>query len=268
MVQSKFKGYKMIGIIMAGGKGTRLAPMTKVINKHLLPVFDKPMIYYPLTTLLAAGIKEITIITNPGDIESFRSLLGTGKDFDCQINYLEQAEAVGIPQGLLLAKKNYSGEKVALILGDNLLIGKGLGRDLSEFLNVSGGLIFGSVVRDPRAYGVAVLNSVGKVIDLIEKPKEPISNVAIPGLYFFDESCFERAGSLEPSQRGELEIIDLLKSYKEDISLEVRMLERGSTWLDCGTPEQLQDASSLIRVLQERQGLEYGNPTDISFYNE
>jgi glucose-1-phosphate thymidylyltransferase len=258
----------MIGIIMAGGKGTRLAPMTKVINKHLLPVFDKPMIYYPLTTLLAAGLKEITVITNPGDIESFRSLLGAGKDFDCQINYLEQEEAGGIPQGLLLSEKMYSGEKVALILGDNLLIGKGLGRDLSEFMNVSGSVIFGSVVRDPQAYGVAVLNSAGKVINLTEKPKESISNIAIPGLYFFDESCFSRAASLEPSQRGELEVIDLLKSYKEDGSLEVRMLERGSTWLDCGNPEQLHDASSLIRVLQERQGLEYGNPTDISIHHE
>lgn len=258
----------MIGIIMAGGKGTRLAPMTKVINKHLLPVFDKPMIYYPLTTLLAAGLKEIIVITNPGDIESFRLLLGSGENFDCKISFLEQEEAGGIPQGLLLTEKKYSGEKVALILGDNLLIGKGLGRDLSEFSNVSGSVIFGSVVRDPSAYGVAVLNSAGKVIDLTEKPRNSLSNVAIPGLYFFDESCFNRAASLRPSQRGELEIIDLLKSYKEDDSLEVRMLERGSTWLDCGNPEQLHDASSLIRVLQERQGLEYGNPTDITIHYE
>lgn len=254
----------MIGIIMAGGKGTRLAPMTKVINKHLLPVFDKPMIYYPLTTLLAAGLKEITIITNPGDIESFRSLLGTGEDFDCQISFLEQEEAGGIPQGLLLTEKKYSGEKVALILGDNLLIGKGLGRDLNEYLNVSGSVIFGSVVRDPSAYGVAVINPIGKVIDIIEKPKDNISNVAIPGLYFFDESCFGRAATLKPSKRGELEITDLLKSYKADESLEVRMLERGSTWLDCGTPEQLQEASELIRLLQDRQGMDYGNPADIS----
>jgi len=249
---------------MAGGKGTRLAPMTKVINKHLLPVFDKPMIYYPLTTLLAAGLKEITIITNPGDIKSFRSLLGSGKDFGCQISYLEQEEAGGIPQGLLLTEKIYSGEKVALILGDNLLIGKGLGRDLNEFMNVSGSVIFGSVVRDPSAYGVAVLNSIGKVIELIEKPVVPISNIAIPGLYFFDESCFSRSGELKPSQRGELEVIDLLKSYQEDISLELKMLERGSTWLDCGTPEQLQDASELVRLLQARQGMDYGNPSDIS----
>jgi glucose-1-phosphate thymidylyltransferase len=192
----------MIGIIMAGGKGTRLAPMTKVINKHLLPVFDKPMIYYPLTTLLAAGIKEITIITNPGDLESFRSLIGSGEDIDCEISYMEQEEAGGIPQGLLLAEKKYSGEKAALILGDNLLIGKGLGRDLGEFTNVSGSVIFGSVVRDSSAYGIAVLKSNGQVIELVEKPVLPTSNIAIPGLYFFDESCFSRAASLEPSQRG------------------------------------------------------------------
>ena len=252
---------------MAGGNGTRLAPMTKVINKHLLPVFDKPMIYYPLTTLLAAGITEIIIITNPGDLESFQKLLGDGSDFECQIDYLEQKEPGGIPQGLQLASQSCRGNKIALILGDNLLIGKGLGRDLSEFLEIEGCSIFGTVVRDPSAYGVAVLDSTGNVVDLVEKPKEPISNIAIPGLYFFDETCFERSKSLQPSNRGELEILDLLQSYKNEKLLNLRMLERGSTWLDCGTPEQLQNAGELIRVLQERQGMDYGNPADIISVN-
>lgn len=253
----------MKGLVMAGGNGTRLAPMTKVINKHLLPVFDKPMIYYPLTTLLAAGINEITVITNPGDLESFRKLLGNGSEFNCQIDYLEQREAGGIPQGLQLASQTCAGHKIALILGDNLLIGRGLGRDLGEFLDVEGCSIFGTVVRDPSAYGVAVLDSSGEIIQLVEKPQKPVSNIAIPGLYFFDETCFERSQSLTPSSRGELEILDLLQSYKEDNLLNLRMLERGSTWLDCGTPEQLQNASELIRVLQERQGMDYGNPVDI-----
>jgi glucose-1-phosphate thymidylyltransferase len=248
---------------MAGGNGTRLAPMTKVINKHLLPVFDKPMIYYPFTTLLAAGISEISIITNSGDLEIFEKLLGDGSDFGCKIEYLEQNEPGGIPQGLQLASHSCSGNKVALILGDNLLIGKGLGRDLSEFLNVTGCSIFGTSVRDPSAYGVAVLDSSGDIVDLVEKPRELISNIAIPGLYFFDETCFERASTLTKSARGELEILDLLRSYQNEKLLNLRMLERGSTWLDCGTPEQLQNASELIRVLQERQGLKYGDPYDL-----
>jgi glucose-1-phosphate thymidylyltransferase len=248
---------------MAGGSGTRLAPMTKVINKHLLPVFDKPMVYYPITTLLAAGINEITVITNPGDLESFRKLLGNGSEFNCQIDYLEQREAGGIPQGLQLASQTCAGHKIALILGDNLLIGKGLGRDLGEFLDVKGCSIFGTVVRDPSAYGVAVLDASGNVEDLVEKPNNFVSNIAIPGLYFFDETCFERSKTLKPSSRGELEILDLLKSYKHEGLLNLNMLERGSTWLDCGTPEQLQNAGELIRVLQERQGLKYGDPTDL-----
>jgi glucose-1-phosphate thymidylyltransferase len=248
---------------MAGGQGTRLAPMTKVINKHLLPVFDKPMVYYPLTTLLAAGIKEISIITNPGDLSSFSKLLGDGTEFNCHIEYLEQPLAGGIPQGLQLASQSYQGNKIALILGDNLLIGKGLGRDLNEFLDVEGCSIFGATVGNPSAYGVAEINPDGEVISLNEKPARFLSNIAIPGLYFFDETCFARAESLIPSNRGELEIIDLLQSYLNDNLLQIRMLERGSTWLDCGTPEQLQNASELIRVLQERQGMDYGNPSDI-----
>lgn len=248
---------------MAGGRGTRLEPMTKVINKHLLPVFDKPMIYYPLTTLLAAGIKEILMVTNPEDIPSFQTLLDDGSEFGCKIKYVAQNRPGGIPEGIQLASKKYQGEKIALILGDNLLIGKGLGRDLEEFKNISGAVIFGTVVKDPGAYGVAVINARGEIEDLVEKPKDGISNIAIPGLYFLDETCFSRASSLSPSDRGELEVLDLFKSYQQDSCLELRMLERGSTWLDCGTPEQLQDASELIRVLQERQGLLYGNPKDL-----
>lgn len=225
------------------------------------------MIYYPVTTLLAAGITDITVITNPGDLESFRKLLGDGSDFNCQFEYLEQTNPGGIPQGLQLASQICAGNKVALILGDNLLIGKGLGRDLGEFLDIKGCSIFGTVVRDPSAYGVAVLDASGKVEDLVEKPRKFVSNIAIPGLYFFDETCIERSKTLKPSTRGELEILDLLQSYKDDNLLKLRMLERGSTWLDCGTPEQLQSAGELIRVLQERQGMDYGNPIDINSVN-
>lgn len=253
---------------MAGGRGTRLSPMTRVINKHLLPVFDKPMIFYPLTTLLAAGIQDITIITNKEDIRSFEILLGDGKSLGCSIRFLSQDAPGGIPEGFMIAEHKLKGNKIALILGDNLLIGKGLGRDLNIYLQVNGCTIFGNSVGDSSSYGTAVLDSNGKVIQLIEKPKSPISNIAIPGLYFFDESCFDRARALKPSSRGELEIVDLLESYRKQNLLELKLLERGSTWLDCGTPDQLQDASELIRVLQKRQGLNYGNPFDIALGTE
>jgi glucose-1-phosphate thymidylyltransferase len=237
--------------------------MTKVINKHLLPVFDKPMIFYPLTTLIAAGIREIAIVTNAKDVDDIQTLLGDGSSVGCKLDYLVQETAGGIPDGIKIAQKSSDGEKIALILGDNLLIGKGLGRDLSVYLQVNGCVIFGAYVRDPSAYGVVVLDDKGRVIGIEEKPTKPLSNIAIPGLYFFDESCFSRAKELKPSSRGELEIVDLLRSYLQEDLLKLKLLERGSTWLDCGTPDQLQEASEFIRVLQKRQGLVYGNPQDI-----
>lgn len=248
---------------MAGGKGSRLAPMTNVINKHLLPVFDKPMIFYPLTTLLAAGIKEIIIITNPDDRPSFEKLLGNGADFNCSIRFLEQLTPSGIPQGLEIASPYCYGHKIAMILGDNLLIGTGLGRDLQQYTEIVGCHIFGAKVINPGAYGVVHLNEKGSVTKLIEKPTNFDSDIAIPGLYFFDESSIDRASMLSPSERGEIEIIDLLNSYLNEHKLQINLLQRGAAWLDCGTPQQLQDASEMIRVLQERQGLFYGNPKDI-----
>jgi glucose-1-phosphate thymidylyltransferase len=248
---------------MAGGKGTRLMPMTKVINKHLLPVYDKPMIFYPLTTLLAAGIRDITLITNPLDIPAFTELLGDGSQYDCTLRYLAQETPGGIPEGIQIAKPLMQGDKVALILGDNLLIGKGLGRDLNNYCGVEGCAIFGSVVRNPSAYGVAELDSSGEILSLVEKPIDSISKVAIPGLYFFDEIVFHKVTALTPSKRGELEILDLLTMYKNEGKLALNMLERGSTWLDCGTPDQLMDASEIVRLLQERQGLNYGAPEEV-----
>lgn len=254
------------GIIMAGGLGTRLHPSTKVINKHLLPVFDKPMIYYPLTTLLATGIKEITIIINPGDYNNFCKILGHGETFGCEINYVFQANPGGIPEGLILAEQYIASRPTTLILGDNLLIGKGLGRDLMEYTSKSGCRIFGAKVSDPQHYGVAELSLDGDVIGLEEKPSRPKSDIAIPGLYFFDSTAIERAKKLTPSSRGELEVLDLLRSYMLDEMLFLKMLERGSTWLDCGTHDQLLAAGNLVKMLQDRQGLTYGNPADTLNY--
>ena len=254
------------GIIMAGGHGTRLQPTTKVINKHLLPVYDKPMIYYPLTTLLATGIRDISIIINPGDYENFFKLLGNGQPYGCEITYVIQTEPGGIPEGLILAEDLIANRPTTLILGDNLLIGKGLGRDLLELTSKPGCQVFGAKVSDPQHYGVAEVDVNGGVFGLEEKPKNPKSDVAIPGLYFFDETAVSRAKNLAPSSRGELEVLDLLKSYMCDDLLNLRMLERGSTWLDCGTHDQLLAASNLIKMLQDRQGLTYGNPADILNY--
>lgn len=248
---------------MAGGQGTRLLPMTKVANKHLLPVYDKPMIYYPLTTLIAAGIEDITLVTNPKDLINFQTLLGDGVEFNCQITYMSQNFPGGIPEGIRLAKSQLNGNKIALILGDNLFIGKGLGRDLSKFLNVNGCDIFGTKVADPSSYGVAILDNYGKVVKLVEKPNDLQSNIAIPGLYFFDETVYEKADSLVKSDRGELEIVDLLNLYLKEKSLKLNLLERGSTWMDCGTPDQLAAASEFVRVLQNRQGMDYGNPKEV-----
>lgn len=255
------------GLVMAGGHGTRLQPTTKVINKHLLPVYDKPMIFYPLTTLLATGIREISIIINPGDHENFFQLLGNGYSYGCEINYVVQTEPGGIPEGLILAEDVIANRPTTLILGDNLLIGKGLGRDLMEFTSKPGCQVFGAKVSDPQHYGVAEVGINGEIIGLEEKPNFPKSDIAIPGLYFFDETAVSRAKNLKPSSRGELEILDLLRTYMLENSLYLKMLDRGSTWLDCGTHDQLLAAGNLVKMLQDRQGLNYGNPADTLNYS-
>ncbi len=250
----------MRGVIMAGGSGTRLHPLTKSVNKHLLPIFDKPLIYYPLTTLILAGIQEFALVTSPIEVDNFRKLLGDGSQFGIEIRYVEQSKPAGIAQGLTLTKDFISGEKVGFILGDNLFHGIGLGRQLAEHQNVTGAHIFAYQVRNPESYGVVELGTSGEIIDLHEKPKSPPSDLAVTGLYFYDEEVSDLAASLIPSARGELEITDLNRMYLKKASLEMTVLSKGTAWLDTGTFEGLHDASSYIRIVEERQNSKIGDP--------
>lgn len=260
--------FKMRGLIMAGGNGTRLSPLTKTINKHLLPVFDKPMIYYPLTTLMLAGIREIAIVIRSRDLASFKEILGNGNQLGMQIEYLVQEEALGIPDGIALASNFIGPNPVCLMLGDNVLIGQGLGRTLSRFTEIAGAQVFAFPVSNPSEYGVVELsNDTGKAIRIEEKPKSPRSNLAIPGLYFFDNSVIQRVKKLKLSSRGEYEITDLLNSYLTDDVLKIEILERGTGWMDAGTTQSLYGAGELVRVLQERQGLRIGVPEEVAFRN-
>ena len=250
----------MRGVIMAGGSGTRLNPLTLSVNKHLLPVFDKPLIYYPLTTLMLAGIREFALVTSPGEIENFQKLLGTGSQFGIEIRYVEQAKPAGIAQGLIVTKDFIAGEKVGFILGDNLFHGAGLGRQLAMHLNVSGAHIFSYQVSNPESYGVVELSDDGRIIGLQEKPKNPKSNLAVTGLYFYDEEASQLALSLKPSARGELEITDLNNIYLQRSSLNMTVLSKGTAWLDTGTFNGLHDAASYIRIVEERQNSKIGDP--------
>jgi glucose-1-phosphate thymidylyltransferase len=244
----------MRGIVLAGGLGTRLNPLTKVASKQLLPVYDKPLIYYPLSTLMLANIKEILIIATPNHVERFRDLLGNGFDFGISISYKVQEVPSGIAESLILGEEFIGAEKSALILGDNIFHGPGLGRRLESFSNVQGAQVFGYHVNDPRPYGIATLTSDGKVTKLEEKPINSESKVAIPGLYFFDETAPARCKKFQPSARGELEILDLLKSYLTDNQLHLEMLPRGTAWFDSGTFDDLHDASTYVKLMQERTG--------------
>ncbi len=254
----------MKGIVLAGGLGTRLSPLTKIASKHLLPVYDKPLIFYPLSTLMLANIRDVLLITSPNQLDRFRQLLGNGEDLGLRLSYITQEKPSGIAESLILAEEFLDGSKSALILGDNLFHGPGLGRRLEEFNKVKGSQIFGYHVQDPRPYGVARLNESNRVIALYEKPTNSESKVAIPGLYFFDETASRRARVLRPSSRGELEILDLLESYLRDGALNLEMLPRGTAWFDSGTFDDLHEAGTYVKLMQERTGERVGDPIEIA----
>ena len=254
----------MKGIVLAGGLGTRLNPLTKITSKQLLPVYDKPLIFYPLSTLMLAGIKNTLIIASPSQINRFKELLGDGHEFGLELEYKVQNEPKGIAESLILAENFLSGSKAALILGDNLFHGSGLGRKLENFNNIEGAQIFGYHVQDPSPYGVATIDQSNSVVSLIEKPKNSESKIAIPGLYFFDETASDRANGLKPSARGELEILDLLKSYLKEDLLKLEMLPRGTAWFDSGTFDDLLEAGTYVKLMQERTGERVGDPTEIA----
>jgi len=256
---------KTKGILLAGGRGTRLAPITSVINKHLIPIYDKPMIFYPLSTLMLCGIREIALITNPDEIGIFKRLLGDGSQLGIEITYFSQENPNGLPEAFTIAKDFLAGSKSVLILGDNLLIGQGLGRTLETHLEKTGASILAFPVNNPQDYGVVEFNEAGQVISLEEKPENPKSNFAVPGIYFVDETAPELASDLVPSPRGELEITDLLKKYLEAGTLTVTSVRRGTGWMDAGTTESLYAASELVRVLQNRQGFRFNVPEEIAF---
>lgn len=254
----------MKGIVLAGGLGTRLNPLTKVASKQLLPVYDKPLIYYPLSTLMLANIREISVIAAPNQIDRFRELLGNGYQFGLKISFKIQEKPAGIGESLILAEEFLEGSKSVLILGDNLFHGSGLGRRLEAFNNVVGAQIFGYHVQDPSPYGVATVNRVNEVTELNEKPKNSESKIAIPGLYFLDETAPRRAKELKPSSRGELEILDLLKSYLLESALNLEMLPRGTAWFDSGTFDDLHEAGTYVKLMQERTGERVGDPLEIA----
>jgi len=243
----------MRGIVLCGGIGSRLLPASLVVNKHLMPLYDKPMIYYPIATLMTAGIREIAIISNPESIDSFSELLGDGNLFGVNLSYLTQNKPEGIAQAFLIAENFIGDNSSALILGDNFFHGSGLGRALSVFSNIDGASVFAYPVSNPQDYGVVELKH-NEVISIKEKPSTTNSNLAVTGLYFYDKTVVERTKKLKPSSRGELEITSVNASYLQDNKLKVNILQRGTTWLDTGTPKQLHDASSYVRVIQDRQG--------------
>lgn len=252
------------GLILAGGNGTRLAPITTAVNKHFLPIYDKPMIYYPLSTLMLAGIRDITLICKKEDKNNYEKLLGDGARFGISINFTIQENPNGLPESFLLTTEFISNHSCVLILGDNIFVGPNLGRFLGETRIEKGARILAVPVRNPSDYGVVHLDNQNKIVSLEEKPQEPKSNLAIPGIYFFDQTVISRAERLEKSARGELEIIDLLQSYLDDNLLQVKVLERGSGWLDAGSVSSLFEASEYIRIMQERQGLLISSPEEIA----
>ncbi len=256
----------MKGIILAGGSGTRLYPITSTISKQMLPVYDKPMIYYPLSTLMLAGIRDILIISTPRDLPGFRSLLGNGKSLGLSFSYIEQPSPDGLAQAFVLGEKFIGDDTVCMILGDNIFYGHGFGDVLLDTSKISkGACVFGYYVTDPERYGVVEFDNNRKVISIEEKPSQPRSNYAVTGLYFYDNSVVKKAKSLKPSPRGELEITDLNRLFLNEGSLEVKLMGRGMAWLDTGTYESLLQASNFIATLEQRQGLKASCIEEIAF---